>query len=191
MTLFNLMYGEWLDPAVQAELEQLVISLNEAWEVDHDGETGEHTSIDVDAITARNSNNILPITGSLKFLKGRILIDEPGNNSHIAGLRPDPITANVNNYNPPGGRFAFIIEMQSDADRSVTGLECYAQQKQIVILGNKGNYNITLEHDHASSLAANRFGLPGNLDIVLGSNEYIMLYYDVGAPIWRAVSYLG
>ena len=191
MALFEVQYRELLPPGVELELDQLVTALNAAFEVDHDGDTAEHTDIVVDSITARDSTLILPITASLKILKGRILLDEPGNNDHVAGLRPDTIIANVNDYNPPGGRHAFMIEVDSDAARSITGLESYDRQKQLVILGNRGNYNITLEHDHASSTVFNRFGFPGNLDIVLGSSEYLLLYYDIGSPNWRAISFLG
>jgi hypothetical protein len=118
------------------------------------------------------------------------MFDEPGNSVHVAGLRPAQWIADVHNYNPPGSQHAFLIECDTDSDRSITGLERHARQKQLVIFGNRGNFNITLEHNHASSLSYNRFGLPANTDIVLGSNEYIWLYYDVGSEIWRSVSVL-
>ena len=191
MPALSLQYRELLPPGVELELDQLITTINAAFETDHDGDTGKHAAVQLDSLTANDTNLLLPLTGTLKILKGRIYLDEPGNNTHIAGVRPLQLTANVHNYNPPGGKTALIIEVTSDADRSVTGLERYDRQKQLVIFGNRGNFNITLEHDHASSTSSNRFGLPANTDVVLGASEYILLYYDVGSEIWRAVSFLG
>lgn len=187
MALFELQYRELLPSGVDMELDQLTTALNATFEQNHDGDSGEHTDIQVDSIEARNTNNIIPVTGSLRFLKGRILIDAVGNSTHIAGLRPTMWTTHVNNYNPSDAQHAFMIECDTDADRNITGLNRVNRQKQLIIFGNRGNFNITFKHDNAGSLYYNRFGLPNNTDLVVGSGEYIWLYYDVGSEIWRLV----
>jgi len=188
MPAFGLQFRELLPYGVEQELDQLVAALNGFVDQNHDGDSGDHTDILADSLAARSGP--LDVSSNVRFLKGRFLFDELGNQSHVAGLRPLQWTADVHNYNPPGIDTAFLVECDTDADRSITGLERGDRQKQLLIFGNRGNYNITLEHNHASSLYSNRFGLPGNTDIVLGSAEYIWLYYDVGSEIWRAVSVL-
>ncbi len=190
MPAFGLQFRELLPYGVEQELDQLVAALNGFVDENHDGDSGDHTDIAADSLTARPSNGILDMTGRFRFLKGRFLLDEEGNSSHVAGLRPLQWTASVNDYNPPGARDAFVIECDTDADRNITGLERGTRQKQLVIFGNRGNYNITVKHNNSSSLYYNRFGLPNSVDLVLGSNEYAWFYYDVGSEIWRAVSLL-
>lgn len=186
MALLTLQYRELLPYGVEQEFDALIATLNRVFAENHTDQ-GDHGDVTMESLTATTAN-VLPVTGSLRFLKGRILLDALGNSSHVAGLRPAQWTADVHNYNPPGSQHAFMIECDTDADRSITGLERHARQKQIVVFGNRGNFNITLEHNHASSSSWNRFGLPGGSDLVLASQEYAWLYYDVGSEIWR---YLG
>ena len=190
MPAFALQYRELLPDGVERELDQLVAALNATFDANHDGDTGDHADIRADSLTARPTSAKLRWSGQLQFLTGRVLLDEEGNNSHVAGLRPLQWTADVHNYNPPGGRFAFLIEVDTDANRNITGLERYARQKQLCIFGNRGNFTVTLKHNSGSSTYYNRFGLPNSADVVLGSSEYAWLYYDVGSEIWRAVSLL-
>ncbi len=189
MPAFGLQFRELLPYGVEQELDQLVAALNGFVDQNHDGDSGDHTDIIADSLSA-GASGIVELDGRFRFVKGRLLLDGLGNDSHVAGLRPLQWTADVHNYNPPGAATAFLIECDTDADRSITGLERGTRQKQFVVFGNRGNYNITLEHNHASSTYYNRFGMPNSVDLVLGSNEYVWLYYDVGSEIWRAVSVL-
>lgn len=182
-----------LDPLVDyADLADFREGMQADFEQQHYGSTGEHGAISCDSITARAANRLLPVTGVLQFLGGAWLLDEPGNNTHVAGLRPIQWTGRQDNYNPPGLRDALIVEVDTDADRSITGLQRHenGRQKRLLIFGNRGNYNITLEHNDSNSLYYNRFGLPNGTDLVLGANEYVWLYYDVGSEIWRVISVL-
>lgn len=183
-------FRDVLPTAVADEFDSFAAAVEAVFETEHDTTTGEHTDVRVDSLGSSDSSVVRMIDGQ-RWLSGPWFVDELDNNDHVAGIRPDDITANQNNYNPPGLSTALVVEVSSDADRSITGLTVTGRQKRLLIFGNRGNFNITLEHDHASSLGVNRFGLPGNLDVVLGSSEYILLYYDVGSEIWRAVSYLG
>jgi hypothetical protein len=184
--MFAVRFRELLPDGTDREFSALMPRLNSVLGADHDIDTGEHTDVTLDSLTARDGD--LELTGNLRFLKGKILLDELGNSSHVAGLRPPQWTGDQHNYNPPGADYAFLIECTTDADRNLTGLERHWRQKQLVIFGNTGNFNITLKHNHTSSVYYNRFGFPNNADLVIGASEYVWLYYTVGAEIWRAVS---
>ena len=160
------------------------------FEQEHYGSTGAHGAITCDSMTARAATNRLPVTGTLEFLRGAWLFDAVGNSSHVIGLRPIQWTGRQDNYSPPGLADAFIVEVDTDADRSITGIARAARQKRLLIFGNRGNFTVTLEHNDSNSLYHNRFGCPNSVDLVIGSNEYVWLYYDVGSEIWRVISVL-
>lgn len=170
-----------------AELEQMLESLRTDFEQEHFGSQGAHGDVTLDSITARQAGTPIAITGILRFLGGAWLLDEEGNNSHVAGLRPLQWTTRQDNYTPPGMDEAKLLEVETDADRSITGLKRRRREKRLLIFGNRGNFNVTLEHNDSNSLYYNRFGLPGSVDLVLAPNEYIWLYYDVGSEIWRRI----
>lgn len=169
-----------------SDLSQTMDGFAADFEQEHYGSTGEHGDVRLDSLAARGTR--LPITGILQFLGGAWLFDAEGNNSHTIGLRPIQWTATQNDYNPPGMSDALIVEVDTDADRSITGLQRIARQKRLLIFGNRGNYNVTFKHNNAGSLYYNRFAGPNAADMILGSGEYAWLYYDVGSEIWRAVS---
>ena len=187
MALFELQNREHLPEGVAHELEQFTTTIAATFEAEHDGDTGEHTDLILDSITTRDANLKLPITGNLQILQGRLMFDKYGNGVHKASIRPPQIVANVDDYAPAGGRFAFVIEVSTDADREMSGLECYERFKQLCILGNYGNFNLTLLHNDAGSKNSNRFGLPGGNPYVLGSGEYTWLYYNTATQVWRIV----
>lgn len=190
MAAFDLQYRELLPFGTELELDQLVSALNATIEENHYSESGEHSAIKLDSLTTRNADSTyqIKIDGSLKFVKTGLYFDEPGNNDHVTGLRPLIWSANQNDYNPPGINTCILLECESASDRDITGIQRNGRHKRLLIFGNRGNTNITLKHNNAGSTYYNRFGLPGNTDVVLNSAEYIWLYYDVGSEIWRTVS---
>lgn len=188
--MIGLSFRELLPAGVDLELDALLATLNATIEAQHDGDTGEHTDITADSLATRRTDRLLPINARLNFTRGSWLFDAVGNSSHVVGLRPPQWTASVNDYNPAGLLDAFIVEVDTDADRNITGLDRGQRQKRLLIFGNRGNYNVTLKHNSSSSTYYNRFGCPNSADVVLGSNEYIWLFYDVGSEIWRCVSVL-
>ena len=189
----SLNYKEHLLPGVDLELEQIVSSYNAIFNEQHDGSDGSHTNITCTKITGKPATaKQIQIDGILQFLGGAWLLDEPGNATHAAGLRPIEIVANQNNYSPPGLSGAILLEVTSDANRSITGLDRSSKrQKRILIFGNIGAYNITLEHADAGSQSYNRFDLPGDVDVVLGPGEYVWLCYDTENEVWHTISYIG
>lgn len=188
--MIGLSYRELLPAGVDLELDAVLATLNATLEQEHDGDTGQHQAITCDSLSTRRGDRLLPIDGKLNFRRGAWLFDEPGNSSHVVGLRPQRWTASVNDYNPSGLPEAVIVEVDTDADRNITGLERGQRQKRLLIFGNRGNYTVTLKHNSSSSTYYNRFGCPNTADVTINSNEYVWLWYDVGSEIWRVVSVL-
>lgn len=188
--MIGLSYRELLPSGVDLELDAILSAVNATIETEHDGDTGEHAAITCDSLATRRSDRLLPIDGRLNFTRGAWLFDAPGNSTHVVGIRPQQWTGSVNDYNPSGLNEAVILEVDTDADRNITGLERAQRQKRLLIFGNRGNYTVTVKHNSGSSQYYNRFGCPNAADVSVGSNEYIWLYYDVGSEIWRVVSVL-
>lgn len=180
-------FRDHLTEGAAAEFEQLVATLNGFTETEHD-EDGTHMAVTCDSLATRDtSRNRLPVTGNLVFLKGGLYIDEDGSQLHRAGLRPPQWTASQNNYNPEGLRDALVVEVDTDADRNLTGIAVVGRQKRLLLFGNRGNFVVTLKHNSTSSIAVHRIAISGAADMALGSGEYVWLYYDIGSALWRVV----
>ena len=95
----------------------------------------------------------------------------------------------VNDYFPNGFDKAMIVELVPTTDLTITGFKRTERIKRLIIVGNKGNsgVEITLSHNNTGSALANRFALPNDEDIVMGTGQYTWLYYDVGSEVWRAL----
>lgn len=166
-------------------LGQDLDSIQTDFEQQHYGSTGEHGDVTLDSLAARVVGAKLPISGTLQFLTGAWLFDREGNNDHVAGLRPDEWTGDQHNYNPPGFDRCFMVEVSTDAARSITGFKRIARIKRLFGFWNRGNYDITMEHNHASSESYNRIAGPNGVDLVVGPNEGVLVWYDVGSEIHR------
>jgi len=100
-------------------------------------------------------------------------------------VAPAQITSNQNDYNPAGVAAAAVLQISSDASRSISGLANGAEGRVVSVV-NIGSQPITLLDESASSSAANRFTLGGNL--VLAAKQATILRYDGTASRWRAIS---
>lgn len=100
-------------------------------------------------------------------------------------ISPTQITANQNDYSPTGLSTSSTLRLSSDASRNITGLAGGADGR-IMIVHNVGAQNIVLKDESASSTAANRFALTG--DVTLGADAVAVLQYDATSSRWRAVS---
>lgn len=99
-------------------------------------------------------------------------------------ISPTQLTADVNDYNPTGLATAGSIRLTSDATRTITGLTAGADGDFVTVF-NVGSNNIVLSAENASSSAANRFALAG--DITLQTNQSVRLSYDGTSSRWRAL----
>lgn len=103
-----------------------------------------------------------------------------------AVITPTQLTSNTDNWNPTGLSTARILRVSSDASRNLTGI--VAQTGGTVLsLVNVGSQNVVLKHE-VTSTAANRFNLPGAVDLTLGTLEAVEIYYDSTASRWLCLS---
>ena len=100
-------------------------------------------------------------------------------------IAPPQITANQNDYNPAGAAAASVLQLNSDASRSISGLAGGAEGC-VVSLINIGGQPIVLLDESASSTAANRFTLGATLTIA--AKQAAMLRYDGTAARWRLIA---
>jgi len=178
-----------LEP-VRDELDHLVARINGGFGVEHAGD-GTHSDITPDSVTTTEIASLLEfirIEAGLKFLSGPWLFCEEGNDSFSkAALRATQITADQNDYNPNGLSRAIILEIESDAARTVTGITVARRQRRWLQVVNRGNFTITLSHNSGSSSAVNRMFFPAAANYGLRSGECALFYYDVGSEIWRPI----
>lgn len=106
-----------------------------------------------------------------------------GNLTISNDISPAQITSNQNDYNPAGLSTASVLRLNSDAARDITGLAGGADGRVLLIF-NVGSFNIVLKDESASSTAANRFALNG--DITLQPDNSVGLWYDSTSSRWRA-----
>lgn len=97
-------------------------------------------------------------------------------------VTPAQLTANTNDYNPTGLGSARMLRLSTDAARNLTGI--VAQSVTVLSICNVGAFNLVLVHD-ATSTAANRFLLPGNVNLTLPPNGGTQLIYDGTSLRWR------
>lgn len=99
-------------------------------------------------------------------------------------ISPTQITSNQNDYNPTDLVTSAVLRLSSDASRDITGLAGGADGRVLLVF-NVGSNNIVLKDESASSTAANRFALNG--DITLAADNSVILWYDATSSRWRAV----
>ncbi|MPZ20131.1 MAG: hypothetical protein GEV06_19770 [Luteitalea sp.] len=153
---------------------------------------GAHTHITALSLDqARDrSDALLEMRAGLRFLGGPWAFEGDGGAAPLGGgavLRAAPITANQNNYAPDGIEEAVILELESDAARTITGISRGAllARRRFLYLVNRGNFTLTLAHNSGSSVAGNRIAVSGGQDFVLRTGGVALGYYDSGSEIWR------
>jgi hypothetical protein len=120
--------------------------------------------------------NIDQTTGNLALPRGLAL---------TGVIAPPQITANQNDYNPTGATTAPVLQLSSDASRTVTGLAGGAEGR-VVSLINIGSQPIVLADESTSSSAANRFTLGASLTVA--AKQAALLRYDGAATRWRLLA---
>jgi hypothetical protein len=100
----------------------------------------------------------------------------------VGEIRCPQITANQNDYNPSGFSISSVLNLSSDAARSITGLQGGVKGR-VVIVYNSGAFAITLVASSASSQIQNQFGFQADLQLSPGAG--IQLFYDITNRKWR------
>lgn len=100
-------------------------------------------------------------------------------------ITPATITADQDNYNPPGLDTAGVLRLASDANnRTLTGLADGADGR-ILVLINIGATTIILSNQNTASAAANRFEFGADVEIAAAESKAII--YDATASRWRSL----
>ncbi|RJF74368.1 DUF2793 domain-containing protein [Rhodopseudomonas palustris] len=100
-------------------------------------------------------------------------------------VAPPQIAANQNDYAPTGLASAAVLQLSSDAARSLSGLAGGSEGRVLVIV-NVGSQPITLLDDSATSAAANRFALGAPVPVL--PRQAAVLRYDGTAMRWQALA---
>jgi len=107
----------------------------------------------------------------------------------LVTITPTALAANTDNWNPTGLSTADIIRLSSSAAYNLTGIVAPVTDR-ILILDNIGTFTITLKHN-VTSTAANRFLLPGDVDLALSPDTNVWLQYDLTSARWRVIGGTG
>jgi hypothetical protein len=158
----------------------------------------------------RDANSVIetvtPAAGELGFdtTKKEALI---GDAATLGGVRlakknsreivaPPQITANQNDYDPVVSTVHIVkharqLNLTTDASRNLTGIVPLGVVDTLdgreLTLYNNGSFNLVVQHQHASSAAANRFDL-GGADMTLQPTQSLSLVYDLTATRWKALA---
>lgn len=166
----------------------------------HDGQ-GAHTDVTLDSIGS-NDSDALTAGGRVSLYAGVHVLAGPwdlGLTDSTPGLsviRPTSLTADQNDYHPEGLDTCVVMELESTAARTITGLYQEpmfgdaTRRRRFLWLVNRGNYTITLASASASSAAAYRLYFGGGSYPLL-SGSIVQLYYDPGAAGWRGPAMTG
>ena len=108
------------------------------------------------------------------------------NSFYLSGSINPTITSDQNNWNPAGLAGVSIIEVNSDADRTITGLVGGVQGRLMIFI-NMGIYNITLANESGSSSATNRFAFYDGVDRILAAGQACIIRYCTDHERWRII----
>lgn len=103
-----------------------------------------------------------------------------------------PWAADQNDWTGPSfaGTEAVLYRIGGTAARNLTGMVAEGDG-QVVCLLNVEGFDITLKHDDAGSTAANRFYLPNNADLILGTGCAAICWYDPIDTRWAVLATSG
>lgn len=101
-------------------------------------------------------------------------------------ISPAQIISNQNDYSPTNALAASTWRINSDAERTITGIAA-GNSQQFITLTNIGSFTIMLAHQSSLSVAANRFQTPSSAAYALQANNSVMLVYDTTSAYWRVL----
>lgn len=133
---------------------------------------GDVVEIDINSTSTSVSASHL----ALKVQDGGIAIQ--------TAISPAQITANTNDYAPTGYNQNYVLRLNTDASRDLTGIVA-GKAGELKLIINVGSFDIVLKDESASSTAANRFAL--NADITISPDETAQIWYDATSSRWRVI----
>lgn len=107
---------------------------------------------------------------------------------HFTGvITPTTLAADQNDYNPPGRATATVMRLSASVPVAITGFAAPNMDGRLLFVHNLSTNAITLKHESALSLAANRFNFVTGADVVLQQYAVAILKYDITTQRWNAV----
>lgn len=94
------------------------------------------------------------------------------------------ITANQNDYSLGDG---VVFKISSDAARNITGFATEISDGHHKILINSGGFAITVMHQNAGSVAANRVICLSGADTAVAANGTFKMWHDPTDNRWRQI----
>jgi hypothetical protein len=130
-----------------------------------------------DAANVFKTDDAFHVAGDLKAI-GEFYFTGNGSIALGAGRNDNVSTTNdkVVHKVTPGG-----------SGRTIAGLTG-GFDGRIIVLTNLGSQSFTIEHEEASSTAANRLHLLNNLDMIIDNDGAVILWYDGSSARWRQIN---
>lgn len=109
---------------------------------------------------------------------------------HVAGVSTPTISANTNDLNADGVGF-LRANVSALGSVDLTGIVAPSPAaNRLLYIQNVGGNPLVLKNQDANSSAANRFLLPGGVDLTLAGNGVgATLLYDTASSRWRCVGH--
>lgn len=130
------------------------------------------------------------LAGGQHDLEGAQHTAKPGALLVKREISPAALTAGADDWAPTGLADADVVRVSSDAAYSITGIDAPGVAYAL-LLENVGAFDLTLEHDSASSAAANRLRCPGGTDLLVPADGAVLLAYDATDTAWRVIGASG
>jgi hypothetical protein len=102
----------------------------------------------------------------------------------LGDISPSSLSSDQNNWNPTSLSTAAVIRVTASTPVNITGLSG-GTDGRIIRIVNINSVTVFLKDESASSTAANRFALVG--DMALGQDQGVTLLYDSTTTRWRSV----
>lgn len=112
------------------------------------------------------------------------------NGQSIGTVQTYSTTGTSNNISVSAG--VSIIRYTGAGTATLTGFSAAGATPasgRILVIMNSTSNAVTLSNENASSTAAYRLSLPNSVDMVIGANQVVTLFYDVTSSRWRASSF--
>lgn len=100
-------------------------------------------------------------------------------------ISPTTLTADVNNYEPPGWDAARMVRVNADAARTIKGLKKSTTPKLLV---NISDSNLTLPHLDSGQSAGNQIRTPNGGSYTVPRRTVALIVHDGVSDAWRIVS---
>lgn len=96
------------------------------------------------------------------------------------------VIGNTNNWAPTNWSIRSMFRVTPSAAWTLTGAGAVNSSRRTIFNVSSSN-TLTLAHESASSIAANRFICPGNTDYVIQPNSAVDIWYDPTSQRWRVI----